>query len=155
MYRDVDICLDTVQTRLCRFTTTLYFPSSPISLATPASLCSAQEPLLLSSLLLGTSLFNRQTTQALLAMPKLPQPWVHLILIAAMPAISCCSVTASHWEARPLVLAVLVRNGRGQVTNQGQGISGTLPIILAASATYRQGVGEGSYNLVTPAPSAS
>ena len=58
MYIDVDICMDTVRTRLCMFTTALHFPSFPISLATPASLCSAQEPLLLSCRLLGTSLFN-------------------------------------------------------------------------------------------------
>jgi len=34
---------------------------------------------------------------------------------------------------------------------RNKGISGTLPTILAAGATYRQGVGKGSYNLVTPA----
>ena len=67
----------------------------PISLATQAaSLSSAQEPLLLSCLLPGTSLFNRQTTQAQLATPKLPQPMFHLVRIAAKPAIHCCSVTA-------------------------------------------------------------
>jgi hypothetical protein len=45
---------------LCSFTTTLHFPSGQISLATQASLSSAQEPepLLLSRLLHGTSLFN-------------------------------------------------------------------------------------------------
>ena len=60
MYIDLDICMNTVHTRLCMFTTALHFPSLafPISLATPASLCSAQEPLLLSCRLLGTSLFN-------------------------------------------------------------------------------------------------
>ena len=31
---------------------------------------------------------------------------------------------------------------------RNRGISGTLPTILAAGATYRQGVGAGSYNLV-------
>jgi hypothetical protein len=45
---------------------------------------------------------------------------IHLIHIAATPAICCCSVTAAHQEARPLVLAVLVRNGRGRVTSQEQ-----------------------------------
>ncbi len=59
---DVDTvtCLDTVQTLLCSVTTTLHFPSGPISLATPASVSTAprQEPLLQSSLLPGTSLFN-------------------------------------------------------------------------------------------------
>ena len=118
---DVNICLNTVQTRVCNFITTLHFPSGPISLATPASLSSAQEPLLLSSRLPCTSLFNRQTTQAWLATPKLPQPRVHLIHIAATPAIPCCSVTAAHREARPLMLAVLVRNGWCRVTSQEQG----------------------------------
>ncbi len=58
IYIDVDTCLDTVQTFLCSFTTTLHFPSGQISLAMQASLSSAQEQLLLSSLLPGTSLFN-------------------------------------------------------------------------------------------------
>jgi hypothetical protein len=56
---DVKTCLDIVQTRLCSFTTTLHFPLGLISLATQASLNSAQELLLLlSSLLPGTNLFN-------------------------------------------------------------------------------------------------
>ena len=36
---------------------------------------------------------------------------------------------------------------------RNKGISGTLPTMQAAGATYRQGVGKGSYNLVTPARS--
>ena len=37
---------------------------------------------------------------------------------------------------------------------RNKGISGTLPTMRAAGATYyRQGVGKGSYNLVTPARS--
>ncbi len=95
----------------------LHFPSGPISLATPASLSSAQEPLLLSSLLPVTSLFNWQTTQLWLATPKLPQPRVYLIHIAATLAIHSFSVTAAHREARPLVLAVLVRNVWGRVSH--------------------------------------
>jgi hypothetical protein len=54
----VDRCMDIVKTRLYSFTTTLHFPSSQFSLATPASLSFAQEPLLLSSLLPVISLFN-------------------------------------------------------------------------------------------------
>ena len=57
--------------------------------------------------------FQLTDHQAWLATPKLPQPLVYLIHIAATPAICCCSVTDAHWEARPLMLAVLVRNGRG------------------------------------------
>ncbi len=49
--------------------------------------------------------------QARLATSKLPQPLVNLIHIAATASISSSSVTAAHWEARTLVLAVLVRNG--------------------------------------------
>ncbi len=55
---NIMICMDTVQTRLYSFTTTLHFPSGLISLATPASLSSLQEPLLLSSLFPVTSLFD-------------------------------------------------------------------------------------------------
>ncbi len=57
-FMNVNICIDTVQTRLYSFTTTLHFPSGPISLATPASLSSIQGSLLLSSLLPFISLFN-------------------------------------------------------------------------------------------------
>ncbi len=102
-----------VQTRMYSFTSTLHFPSGQISLATQASLSSAQAPFLQSCLLPVIRLLNGQTTQAWLATSKLPQPLVYLIHIASTPAIRCCSVTAAHWEARPLVLAVLVRNGRG------------------------------------------
>ncbi len=49
MHIDVYVCMYIVQTRLLTlfsFTSTLHFPSGPISLATPASLSSAQAPLL-------------------------------------------------------------------------------------------------------------
>ncbi len=58
MFMHVKICMDTVQTRLYSFSATLHFPSGPISLATPVSLSSSQEQLLLSSLLPVISLFN-------------------------------------------------------------------------------------------------
>ncbi len=48
-FMHVKIHMDTVQTRLYSFSTTLHFPSGPISLVTPVSLSSTQEPLLLSS----------------------------------------------------------------------------------------------------------
>ncbi len=44
-----------------------------------------------------------------------------------------------------------VRNGRDWVA-RNKGIGGTLPTVQAAGATYRHGVGNGSYSLVTPAP---
>ena len=37
--------------------------------------------------------------------------------------------------------------------NKGISLSGTLPTMRAAGATYRQGVEKNSYNLVTPARS--
>ncbi len=111
---DFYVCLNTVQTvtRLSSFKTTPNFPSGPISLA--MSLSSVQEPLLLSSHL-PDPVFSNDRPPTWLATPKLPQPLVHLIHIAATPAIHCCSVTGAHREARPLVLAVLVRNCRGRV----------------------------------------
>ncbi len=132
IYIDVDTCLDTVQALLCSFTTTLHFLSGQISLVPQAraSLSSAQELLLLSSLLHGTSLFNWQTTQALLATPKLPQPRVHLIHFAATPAIRCCSVTAAHLEARPLVLLYCSGMVGVKLPARNKGISGTLPTML-------------------------
>ncbi len=41
---DVNICMDTLQTRLYSSTTILHVPSGPISLATPANISSAQPP---------------------------------------------------------------------------------------------------------------
>jgi hypothetical protein len=64
---NVNICMDIVKTHLYSFTNTLHFPSGQISLATLASLSSAQAPLLQSSLLPVISLRKWQTTQALLA----------------------------------------------------------------------------------------
>ena len=57
-FMNVNLCMDIIQTRLYKFTTTLHFPSCPIRLVTPASLSSTQEQLLLSSLLPVISLFN-------------------------------------------------------------------------------------------------
>ncbi len=48
----------TMQAHLYSFTTPLHFSSGPISLATPASLSSAQAPLLQSSLLPVICLLN-------------------------------------------------------------------------------------------------
>ena len=49
MFMHVKICMDMVLVQTC-FSTTLHFPSGPISLTTPASLSSAQAQLLQSSL---------------------------------------------------------------------------------------------------------
>ena len=76
------------------FTTTLHFQSGPISLATPASLSSALNPYLLSSILPVISLLNWQTTQARLATCKSTQPLVY----------SCAtSVLAIGWRFVVLV----------------------------------------------------
>ena len=40
-----------------------------------------------------------------------------------------------------------------ELPDRNKGISATLPTMLAAGATYRQVVGQGSYNLVIPARS--
>ena len=71
-YLNIYICTYHVYTRSYSFTTTRHFLSGPISLATPASLSSAQASLLQSSFLLVISLLNWQTTQARLATSKLP-----------------------------------------------------------------------------------
>ncbi len=47
---NANVCMYMVQTRLYSITTTLHFPSGPISLATPASLSSVQAQLLQRSL---------------------------------------------------------------------------------------------------------
>jgi hypothetical protein len=116
----VNRCMDIlVQTSLytVSFTTTLHFPSSQFSgfsLATPASLSFAQEPLLLSSLLQVPVISFLQLTDH-------PGTACHIqtATVTGLPhthcytlAIGCCIVTAAHLGARPLVLAELVRNGR-------------------------------------------
>ncbi len=50
-FMTVNLCMNIGQTRLYSFTTTLHFPSGPISLATPARLSSVQAQILQSSLL--------------------------------------------------------------------------------------------------------
>ncbi len=90
----VNTCLHTVQTRLCSFTTTFNFQSAVtvqrLRISAPHRSSSFWAAFFLAPL------FNWQTTQVLLATPNLLQPQVHLICIAATPAISCCSVTAAH-----------------------------------------------------------
>ncbi len=85
------------------FTTTLHFPprpnlpDQPCDAGGESQLRAGAAPSELPSSLHQSSidrLFNRQTTQAQLATPKLPQPLFHLVRIAAKPAIHCCSVTA-------------------------------------------------------------
>ncbi len=116
----------TFEIHLCTlFNTTLYFQSGPISLALPQNLSPTQAPLLQSCLLLPSSLtrIHSLSTQALLATSKLPHPRVYLVhcSVVATPAILCSCVTAAHWEARILVLDVLVKNDWVWVISQEQG----------------------------------
>ena len=69
------------------FTPTLHFESGLICLVTQKSLLSMRVPFIAGSVLPLCSLLDSQTTQAWLAEPKLPQPLVDLIDIAAAPAI--------------------------------------------------------------------
>ena len=67
-----------------KVTTTFHFESGLIRLATLASFPSTLEPFIAYSIHpLGGSILHRQTTQAGLATPKLPQPGVNLVGIAA------------------------------------------------------------------------
>ena len=81
------------------FTTTLHFESGSIRLATPTSLQSTLVSFIAGSVLPVSSLLDCQTTQAWLASPKLPQPRVDLIDIAAVPSIQRSCIGAPHWEA--------------------------------------------------------
>jgi hypothetical protein len=75
------------------------FLSGLIRLATPTSLRRTLLPVhVLSELPIG-SLLNRKTSQAWLSAPKLPQPLVDLIDIAAAPAIQRCCIGAPHQKA--------------------------------------------------------
>ncbi len=88
-----------------KVTTTFHFKSGLIRLATPASFPTTLEVSLACSFLPLSSLLDCQTTQAGLAAPKLPQPWVDLIDIAAPPSVSCSSSGAAEREAWILALA--------------------------------------------------
>jgi hypothetical protein len=82
-----------------KVTTTFHLKSGLICLATPASFPTTLEPFIACSVLPLSSLLDCQTTQAGLAAPKLPQPRVDLIDIAAPPSVSCSSVGATEREA--------------------------------------------------------
>ncbi len=93
-------------------TTTFHFESGLIRLATPTIFPSTLEPFIACSILPLHSILHCQTTLAGLAAPKLPQPGVNLIDIAAPPSICCRCVGATEREAGILALAELVRDGR-------------------------------------------
>ncbi len=73
-----------------KVSTTFHFESGLICLAMPASFPSTLEPFIAYSFLPLTalsSLLDCQTTQVGLAAPKLPQPGVNLVHIAAPPSV--------------------------------------------------------------------
>jgi hypothetical protein len=106
-FMNVKICMDVAQTRLYSFTTTLHF------IATPASLSSAQA--------------SEQPPSCHQSFQLTDHPGVacHVQTATAtcLPHAHCCHAghpllqnhSCPHWphrEARPLVLVVLVKNGR-------------------------------------------
>ncbi len=134
-------------------TVTLHLQSGLIRLAPPTSLHCTLVPFIPVSLPPFFSLLNWQTTQAWLATPKLPQPQVNLIDIAATPAVHRCWVSTAHWETRILSLAVQVRDHWRCVSSQKQrhkGDSAHHVLCSSAGATYRHWAGDGSYSLTTP-----
>jgi hypothetical protein len=84
---------------LTQIALTLYFQSGTITLATLMSLL----PMLVRSfagrILPIRSLLDCQASQARLATPKLPQPRVNLIDVAAAPSILRSCVCTTSWEA--------------------------------------------------------
>ena len=82
-----------------KVTTTFHFKSGLIRLVTPASFPTTLALSVLCSFLPRSSLLDCQATQAGLAAPKLPQPQVDLIDIAAAPSVSCSSVGTSERES--------------------------------------------------------
>ena len=79
--------------------TTFHFESGLIRLALPASFPSTLEPFIARSFLPVSSLLDCQTTQAGLAAPKLPQPGVNLVDIAAPPSVCSSRVIATIRKA--------------------------------------------------------
>ncbi len=78
---------------------TLYFESGWIRLATTYCRCCTLVPCIAHSILPFCGLFDGQASQAGLAAPKLPQPRVDLINIAAPPSVRCSRVGTAIREA--------------------------------------------------------
>ena len=99
---------------------TVYFESGWIRLAMTYCRCCTLVPCIAHSILPFCGLFDGQASQAGLAAPKLPQPRVDLIDIAAPPSVRCSSVGTAIREARILALAEYVRDCWSRVTSQKQ-----------------------------------
>ena len=89
---------------------------------------------------------HRKLPKERLAPPKLPEPQLHLVHIALLPA--CCvqvgRISAAMWKFDPLVLTVLVLGNstcRGPVQKQGEDSrkSGFRPSTCWQGATKRMG----------------
>ncbi len=113
--------------------------------------CCMLVPCIAHSILPFWGLFDGQASQAGLATPKLPQPQVDLIDIAAPPSFRCSSVGTAMKPESLLLLNMWGIVGV-KLSARNNGIRGTLPTIFWTSVTSRQ-VGDDSYSLITLASS--
>ena len=88
---------------------------------------------------------HRQNPQARPPAPKLPQPWVDLVHVAPPTSVHSGCVGYPVLKRAGLEVQQLVGVA---LSCRKQGKSGTLPSIFSQGATYRTGVGDGSYSLV-------
>ncbi len=104
------------------------------ALAMTYCLCCTLVPCIAHRILPFWSFFGGQASQAGHATPKLPQPRVDLIDIAAPLSVRCSRVGTAIRKAWILALAEHVRGCWGLVTSQKQWVRGTLPTIFWTSA---------------------
>ena len=100
--------------------TTLYLESGMSRLASPSCLGCPLVPCIACGILPLPSLLDGQAPKAGLAAPKLPQPRVDFVDIAAPSSVQSSSVGTAKWEACFLALAEHVRDSRSRVTSQKQ-----------------------------------
>ena len=100
--------------------TTLYLESGSSRLASPFCLGCPLVPCIACDFLPLPSLLDGQAPKAGLAAPKLPQPRVDFVDIAAPSSVQSSSVSTAKWEACFLALAELVRDSQSRVTSQKQ-----------------------------------
>ena len=100
--------------------TTLYLESGSSRLASPFCLGCPLVPCIACDFLPLPSLLDGQAPKAGLAAPKLPQPRVDFVDIAAPSSVQSSSVGTAKWEACFLPLAEHVRDSRSRVTSQKQ-----------------------------------
>ena len=112
--------------RLTQVTLTLHFHSGTITLATLTSLLPTLVRRFAGRILPLRSLLRLdcQADNARLATPKLPQPSVNLIDVAALPSILHSCICTSGRETCTFVLAVLVRDSWSCIAIQKAGDQG-------------------------------